>query len=884
MYGLLFTGLVLARLLVASTAWQGNVTRHTVGEFAAALLALFVGLLALVRFYTRHDKVFLFIGTGFVGAGLLDFYHALVVNPFLTTMFPSLTFTARWVWNASPTFLSILIFGSWLTWRREVETGWYGRMNGSRLFVLFASLTVVNVLLFILVPFTVNVAPTILGRIELIISTTFYLWALVSYLAKGHWQHDPFEHWLILALLLAFLSQAFFLFYSAQPFDAYFELALWFKLTSYLFVLAGLIASIITIYLRAAQSTTELQQANQFLQREIAERQRAEAAEYTQRQERNQLYEALQQRVAEMVTLHEISQVVISSLDLATILTLVTAQVTQLLKVAATSVVLVDRAANEVWFAAASGEASEFVLGKRLPLGQGIVGWVALHGQPLLVGNAKTDQRHFAGFDQDSQFSAQSVLCVPLKLKGKTLGAIEAMNKASGPFDDHDLRLLTLLAGPAAAAIGNAQLYEQARQEINERHQAESALVAERSLLARRVAERTADLSSANAELARAARLKDEFLANMSHELRTPLNTILGMSEALQEEVYGELNLKQLQSLHSIEESGRHLLTLINDILDLSKIEVGKLTLEMGPISVSDLCQASLRLVQQAAHKKQLQIEQTLDSTVPILEGDERRLKQILVNLLSNAVKFTPPGGRIGLEVQTNPDQSRVEFTVWDTGIGIAAADMPRLFQPFVQLDSSLAREYSGTGLGLSLVYRMTRLHQGSVSLQSEPGQGSRFTVSLPWDNDRVMMGGDAAAVQPPIPVPTAPLSATILLAEDNETNIQTYANYLSAKGYQVIIARNGQEVLDSVPICQPDIILMDIQMPHTDGLQVIQRLRQSTVTATLPIIALTALAMPGDRERCLTAGANEYLSKPVALKQLITTIETLRQKVRNND
>jgi len=875
-YSLFFLGLVLARLFLTAAAWQGNVTRHTVGEFAAALLALFIGLLALVRYHTRRDNVFLFIGTGFVGAGLLDFYHALVVNPFLTTMFPSLTFTPRWVWNASPTFLSILIFGSWLTWRREVETGWPGRMNSSRLFLLIAGLTVANVLLFVFAPFTDNVAPSILARIELIISTTFYLWALVSYLAKGYWQHDAFEYCLILALLLVFCRQAFFLFYSAQLFDAYFELAMGLKIFSYLLVLAGLIASIITIFRQVVHSTAELQQTNQFLQQEIAERQRAEAAELTQRQERNQLHEILQQRVEEMVTLHEISQAVISSLDLATILTVVTAQATRLLKVAATSVVLVDRAADEVWFAAASGEASEYVLGKRLPLGQGIVGWVAQHGQPLLVGDAKTDQRHFSGFDQVSQFTAQSVLCVPLKLKGETLGAIEAMNKADGEFDDHDLGMLTLLSGPAAAAIGNAQLYEQARQEISERLQAEAALQAERSLLAQRVAERTADLSSANVELARAARLKDEFLANMSHELRTPLNTILGMSEAWQEEVYGSLNRKQLDSLHHIEESGRHLLTLINDILDLSKIEVGQLVLDIEPVFVPDLCQASLRLVQQSAHKKQLSVVLNLDPDVSVIAGDERRLKQILVNLLSNAVKFTSSGGQIGLEVQASLDKTRVAFTVWDTGIGIAAADIPRLFQPFMQLDSRLAREYGGTGLGLSLVYRMTRLHQGSVSLQSEPGQGSRFTVSLPWQEE--MKVGNAAAVSS-IPSYSTPLSGTILLAEDNEANVQTYVSYLSAKGYQVIVTRNGQEVLDIVPIILPDVILMDIQMPHTDGLQVMQRLRQEARTATIPIIALTALAMPGDRERCLAAGANEYLSKPVALKQLIATVEAIRHR-----
>lgn len=258
--------------------------------------------------------------------------------------------------------------------------------------------------------------------------------------------------------------------------------------------------------------------------------------------------------------------------------------------------------------------------------------------------------------------------------------------------------------------------------------------MAERGSLAQRVAERTAELSAANAELAQAARLKDEFLANMSHELRTPLNAILGLSEGLQEQLYGPLNEKQLKYLQTIEESGRHLLALINDILDLSKIGAGKLILQLEPVLISQVCHTSLRLISQNAQAKNLQVEfeSNVDPAAVIL-ADERRLKQILVNLLSNAVKFTPTGGTIGLKVQDDRTRPALLFTVWDTGIGIAPEALARLFKPFVQLDSSLARRYEGTGLGLSLVARLTQMHGGEVTVQSEPGQGSRFTVSLPW-------------------------------------------------------------------------------------------------------------------------------------------------------
>jgi signal transduction histidine kinase/ActR/RegA family two-component response regulator len=590
------------------------------------------------------------------------------------------------------------------------------------------------------------------------------------------------------------------------------------------------------------------------------------------------LYKTLQQRVAELTTLNQISHTVTSSLDLQTTLNIVTAQATRLLDVDATSVVLVDRERGDLWFAAAFGQAAEFVRGKRLALGQGIVGWVAEHGEPLLITDAKTDQRHFPHFDEASKFTARTLLCAPLQVKGQTIGAIESINKAAGPFDEADLRLLTLLAGPAAAAIENAQLYEQARREIEERQRAEAALQAERALLADRVMERTADLSAANAELARAGRLKDEFLASMSHELRTPLNAVLGIAEALQEGVYGPLNENQGHSLRSIEESGRHLLNLINDILDLSKIEAGKLVLERTVVSVQEVCQASLRFVWQEAHKKQLQVATEIDPSVMAVWADERRLKQILVNLLSNAVKFTAVGGHIGLEVQGNPAQKTVHFVVWDEGIGIAPENIKNLFRPFVQLDSRLSREYSGTGLGLSLVYRMTELHGGSVALTSEVGQGSRFTVSLPWDPED-SFGRKATMATLTTAVPHAAAGKVILLAEDNEIFIETVGDYLTAKGYRLMVARNGREAIEQAVVMLPDLILMDIQMPEMDGLQAMTRLRAETATAVTPIVALTALAMPGDQERCLAAGANAYLSKPLSLKQLIEVIESFTKE-----
>lgn len=509
-------------------------------------------------------------------------------------------------------------------------------------------------------------------------------------------------------------------------------------------------------------------------------------------------------------------------------------------------------------------------------------------------------------------------------------------------------------------------------------------------------------INLANAELARVARLKDEFFANMSHELRTPLNSILGLSEALLEAVFGSLTPQQRRSIETVEQSGQHLLSLINDILDLSKIESGKMELDRSSVSVQSLCESSLNFVRQQASQKQIRIRCQVDQAVTEIKADERRLLQVLVNLLSNAVKFTPDGGQVRLEVNLIPEQQAVEFQIVDTGIGIAPEDMSQLFQPFVQLDSSLARHQPGTGLGLALTRRIIDLHGGSIHVDSAVGEGSCFRVLLPWfplseqddqplptidlshgavrhvlvvedssvdasqikryltelgatsvvhpigdgvaaaairsqpdvivldlllpdssgwevlsqlkanpqtqhipviivslvdDRSRSLALGAAEHILKPltrqkfhqalnkaiggeqmgtlqtslvVPPVDSVTKTKILLAEDNEANITTMMSYLEAHNFLILLARNGLEAVKMAKQYQPDLILMDIQMPEMDGLEATHLIHADPETSQIPIIALTALAMPGDRERCLSAGATEYLAKPVRMKQLL--------------
>ncbi len=411
--------------------------------------------------------------------------------------------------------------------------------------------------------------------------------------------------------------------------------------------------------------------------------------------------------------------------------------------------------------------------------------------------------------------------------------------------------------------------------------QVEVLLEAERASLTERVAHRTAELSATNVELARAIRVKDNFLATMSHELRTPLNIILGLTESLCEHIYGPLNEKQLNALHLVDESGYQLLGLITDILDLSKIEAGKIDLQFDAVAVEVICESSLRFIKREALKKQITVDFVADHAQEIISSDARRLKQVLVNLLSNAVKFTPEGGRVGLEVTADADT--ISFSVWDTGIGIAPEDIIRLFSPFEQLDAGLNKQHQGVGLGLSLVLRLTELHGGSVAVVSQPGAGSRFTVTLPRylcvldDASRAHVALPADADLPPEPAaPQTSEQPLILLADDNDMTITQLQSYLLAGGYRVCIAHIGQKMLEHAREEHPALILIDMQMPGIDGLELLQQIRADDSLAQLPIIALTALVLPGGRERSLAAGANDYLSKPVDQRHLLQAVQRL--------
>ena len=417
----------------------------------------------------------------------------------------------------------------------------------------------------------------------------------------------------------------------------------------------------------------------------------------------------LARSVGELKALGEVGQAVSSTLDLQTVLSAIVGHAVQLSGTSGGVIYEYDEAAQEFHLRATYQIEKEVVEGlQTTPVrpGQGATGQTATVRAPVQVPDI-LEEREYTGTrvrPMLARLGYRSVLAVPLLREERIMGALTVWRKEAGSFSAEVVNLLQTFATQSALAIQNARLF-------------------------REIEEKSRQIETAN-------RHKSEFLANMSHELRTPLNAIIGFSEVLGERMFGELNEKQAEYTDDILSSGRHLLSLINDILDLSKVEAGRMELELTKFDLPMAIDNALTLIRERASRHGIRLHHSVDERLGELTGDERKIKQILLNLLSNAVKFTPEGGRVDVDAVSS--DGVVEISVSDTGIGIAPQDQETIFEEFRQVGTDYAQKREGTGLGLTLTRKFVELHGGKIWVESELGRGSRFIFTLPIDHEHI--------------------------------------------------------------------------------------------------------------------------------------------------
>jgi signal transduction histidine kinase/DNA-binding response OmpR family regulator len=466
---------------------------------------------------------------------------------------------------------------------------------------------------------------------------------------------------------------------------------------------------------------------------------------------------------------------------------------------------------------------------------------VVLPGKETVIGKAVLERRtvHVPDVlaDEDYWFPElqrrggyRTLLGVPMMSDDVPIGAIGIWRTAIDPFTEKEIEVVETFAAHGAVAIVQVELVGQ--------------------------------LEEKNRQLEVASRHKSEFLAQMSHELRTPLNAVIGFSEVLLERLFGELNEKQEEYLRDILGSGRHLLSLINDVLDVSRVEAGRMELEFRDLDVERVIEDALVLVREQAAKRGQTVALDVDADVPQARADERRIKQVVANLVGNAVKFTPEGGRIVVGARCVDDT--VQVFVSDNGIGVAAGDQERIFEAFSQASAGPQPKPEGTGLGLTLSRQIVELHGGRLWLESRAGEGSTFTFSLPT-RPGTTTPATAAPDRPGVDAGAG--GRTVLLVEDDEHSIELLSLYLQDSGFDVVVARSGEEGLALARRLRPQGIVLDILLPGLDGWEFLARSKVDPAIAEIPVIIVS---MVDERGRGLALGAADYLVKPIARGDLL--------------
>jgi GAF domain-containing protein/CheY-like chemotaxis protein len=563
------------------------------------------------------------------------------------------------------------------------------------------------------------------------------------------------------------------------------------------------------------------------------------------------LFRELEARTAELTrsverltALGEVSQALSSTLDLDAVLATIVSRANQLAGTDACTVYEYDERAEEFHLRATDGLADEVVaIARRAPIrrGEGLAGRVAVTLEPVQVADIAQEGAYRGPLREPLLRSGvRAILAIPLLREGHLIGGLTVNKNAAGVFSPQVVDLLKTFASQSALAIQNARLFR--------------------------------EIEDKSRQLEVAGRHKSEFLANMSHELRTPLNAIIGYSEMLQEDA-ADLGAEQLtDDLKKINAAGKHLLDLINAVLDLSKIEAGKMDLYLESFDVAGLVRDIAAVIQPLAAKNANRLDVDCPDDIGTMRADLTKVRQALFNLLSNACKFTGRGTVVlGAAREAANDREWIVFTVSDTGIGMTPEQLAKLFEAFTQADTTTTRRYGGTGLGLALSRRLCRMMGGDITVESEAGRGSSFTIRLPISVAEPVEDAVAA----PVPGGHVQPAAGMVLVIDDEASVRgLMQRFLTKEGFRVVAAAGGEEGLHLARELRPDTITLDVMMPGMDGWAVLSALKADPDVADIPVVMLTIV---DDRNIGYALGAADYLTKPIDRERLVAVLTKYR-------
>jgi signal transduction histidine kinase/ActR/RegA family two-component response regulator/HAMP domain-containing protein len=571
----------------------------------------------------------------------------------------------------------------------------------------------------------------------------------------------------------------------------------------------------------------------------LDEEQRRAAAEL------GHLNEQLMRSVAQLTALSEVGRAISSTLDMETVLRTIVSRAVQLTGLDAGSIFEYDERTEEAHLRAAEDVDDEILtMLRRQPVrkGEGAVGRTVLSGEPTQVPDVRDESYKTPLRDAVIRGGYRSLLVVPLLREEQVIGALAVIRKIPGPFPAETIELLKTFAAQSALAIQNARLFR--------------------------------DLGEKSKQLEVASQLKSQFLANMSHELRTPLNAIIGITEMLQEDARDLKRESELEPLARVLHAARHLLTLINDILDLSKIEAGRMEIHVESFAIAPLVEDVVSTIATLAAKNGNRVVVDCAPDLGTMRADQTRLRQALLNLASNANKFTEHG-TVTIRVKRVPEDGRewVKMAVTDTGIGLTREQMGRLFQEFVQADASTTRKYGGTGLGLAISRRFCQMMGGDIVVESEPGHGSTFTIRLPVDDAnprRASARGDTTAS---LATALQTASSTVLIVDDDQTVRELMERYLSREGFSVVTASGGRDGLRLAREMRPAAMTLDVMMPDLDGWTVLAAIKGDPTLADIPVILVTIV---DEKNRGYSLGATDYMVKPIDRERLVGVLRNI--------